>query len=1144
MTTQRQPTEDIEILQPVIRPPEDIEALEPAAPPPELTPEETQLETELLDTLRRLYPRSFEPEASFGFTEEQIPMQVIEQVASFADSDPEQFLKDLLARGSRGDIAVVLSALGASEADVVEITAGVPSALPIAPRRESQAEIDAKMIRFGVPPEEVSKINEMNKLELSSEEWREQFLSISPSALKSIQFSATGSSLAAGLGDVVQAGAGLAGLAKQEELRDNMLSMAEVLQSNAPPVEPWEPTLATVLDPRFWQTTVARALPFTLSLVPLSILAAYGAVPVAGAVGLGTYGTFILQAIFAGVAQSVLEASFEGGVAYNSGIDKGFSHDKSADAAQSVFFKNVTTLSATNAVQFFAAFLPAPARTLNNLITRGLVTVVRVGGRVTITGLTEGGEEVVQDIWQRQALGEKVEWDDELKMTFILGNILGIALGGAGDILTTINQRVVNALPEDIETEYLREKAALIDEGLTEEQASLRALDVVADTKEGQALIEDIVQKTEREEVIKNIKPQNATEAQAWEHLREQTIKGLDKAVTEVSLEQQIRDVYTPEKADAARAALNAIIRGSFDQVVTREGRLDAHIRSLEAAGFDTSRFNLPVAKNLTTREQFSQMVEEANVFFRALNKVENELGRPISEEVIAPIPEITEREIVFAEEVVPVEPIPEITAEEGVVIEPVTLSELQSAIREGVTGPELDALIARSKPEPTVQQPIDQPVPKVTQKANDTSIVNVVREDAALPVPEDTVKKLTDLIKQAVPIREIQEGLKHEELVRRSGRASDILDSAEGREAFARSKSALRGELPKAEFAPPELQMTDQEIKGLFNQIKDSELQFFQKLNTAEALEKLLAGTLPARFEIQRLENMFGSALAKAILDKRPGGAKAWENILEAMNLPRAVLASWDLSAPLRQGALLFWGQPAQSLPALKPMVQAFASERLTKIIDENIKAGKFAELREQAGLFQADIFSESLGLTAREENFMSRTVQKLPDLLENLAGRKILPITKPIAEIIRVIRRSERAFATYLNKLRADVFDSYAQQWEGIGKTLKDYKDLANVINIMTGRGPLGALSKSAPILSAGFFSPRLQAARVTLVPVTIKAFATKSAVRKILARNIIAFVSANFTIMTLAVLAGADVEDDPRSADRGKIKIGNTR
>ena len=39
------------------------------------------------------------------------------------------------------------------------------------------------------------------------------------------------------------------------------------------------------------------------------------------------------------------------------------------------------------------------------------------------------------------------------------------------------------------------------------------------------------------------------------------------------------------------------------------------------------------------------------------------------------------------------------------------------------------------------------------------------------------------------------------------------------------------------------------------------------------------------------------------------------WSKIVDAMNLPRAVLASWDFSAPLRQGVVLFAGHPIKGL-------------------------------------------------------------------------------------------------------------------------------------------------------------------------------------------------------------------------------------
>ena len=388
----------------------------------------------------------------------------------------------------------------------------------------------------------------------------------------------------------------------------------------------------------------------------------------------------------------------------------------------------------------------------------------------------------------------------------------------------------------------------------------------------------------------------------------------------------------------------------------------------------------------------------------------------------------------------------------------------------------------------------------------------------------KDVVYKLTQLVKLAEPIREITKGLKHEELVKRVGRATAILEATEGREAFEQSKAALKGALPEVDITPIEPGLTEVEVKELFEMIRQSDLRYFTKLNTNTALIKLLSGKIPTDSELELLERMYGAELGEVLAAKRGKGKQVWDTTMSILNLPRAILASFDLSAPLRQGALLFWGQPKQAVPALLPMVKAFVSEKNAGMIDEIINSGKYAELRREAGLYIAPLGEATPRLRQREEAFMTT-----------------------LAKYIPLISHSERAYVTYLNKLRADVFDFYAEQWEEQGKTMEDYKSFASAINIMTGRGPLGKLTGVGDILNVAFFSPRYIASRVML---PVEFVRTTPTVRKIMARNILAFVASNLLMLSLVVIATrssdepADVEFDPRSSDFGKLKIGNTR
>lgn len=134
----------------------------------------------------------------------------------------------------------------------------------------------------------------------------------------------------------------------------------------------------------------------------------------------------------------------------------------------------------------------------------------------------------------------------------------------------------------------------------------------------------------------------------------------------------------------------------------------------------------------------------------------------------------------------------------------------------------------------------------------------------------------------------------------------------------------------------------------------------------------------------------------------------------------------------------------------------------------------------------------------------------------------------------------------------MRSDLFDRFMDRFEEQGKTFENspelYKATAKLINAETGRGDLGkALENAAPILNTVFFSPRLIASRINLLtnwanPVWYKN--TPKEVRVMYMKDMLKFIGLGMTVVAISKLGGADVEDDPRSSDFGKIKSGNTR
>jgi DNA repair exonuclease SbcCD ATPase subunit len=292
----------------------------------------------------------------------------------------------------------------------------------------------------------------------------------------------------------------------------------------------------------------------------------------------------------------------------------------------------------------------------------------------------------------------------------------------------------------------------------------------------------------------------------------------------------------------------------------------------------------------------------------------------------------------------------------------------------------------------------------------------------------------------------------------------------------------------------------------------KKAPLPFDKELNEL----KLDRDKIKAEFDVEQ---------EKARMANRPMSEKIWDTAVDVWNLPKSLLASIDMSAPFRQGAVLSISNPKAGVKSFHEMFrQAFSEKKADEWLLKLRDTPEY-QLMKQSKLYLAE---PNTKLTAKEEQFLS-----------NFAGR--IPI------IGRLIKGSERAYTGYLNKLRVDVFANGVDRLMEQGITPESnpeaYKAWASFINNATGRGNLGALENAATVLNGFFFSPRYLASRVNLLnPVTYSKM--PKAVRVMALKSMITYAAFGALFLSLAAAAGADVEHDPRSSDFGKMKIGNMR
>ena len=314
-------------------------------------------------------------------------------------------------------------------------------------------------------------------------------------------------------------------------------------------------------------------------------------------------------------------------------------------------------------------------------------------------------------------------------------------------------------------------------------------------------------------------------------------------------------------------------------------------------------------------------------------------------------------------------------------------------------------------------------------------------------------------------------------------------------------------------------------------------------------------------RAEKIRLQEEYEKELYKNKLANRTTTQIVKDALWDIWGLTRVLSATGEMSFVGIQGLTQSVAHPKIAGEAFKTALRFMFSEKKTEQWLDNLKAQDFYPELKQSKLAITQPYAE---ITAREELFYSDHV----NMVWNFLG---LPLKYKSAEAYKTwqaaspLKAFERAAVGYLDTLRVMRYLDGRQLLQDKGITFENnpeaYKDMADVLNTLTGRASLGFAEQVAPQLTKVFFSPRNWASAIkTATPYGFIWLGKKragadgwkpSVAQKMALSDLSKVIGATAGIVALAALKynnddddETSVELDPRSSDFGKIKLGNTR
>lgn len=338
-------------------------------------------------------------------------------------------------------------------------------------------------------------------------------------------------------------------------------------------------------------------------------------------------------------------------------------------------------------------------------------------------------------------------------------------------------------------------------------------------------------------------------------------------------------------------------------------------------------------------------------------------------------------------------------------------------------------------------------------------------------------------------------------------------------------AKAALKGKYPALDWANFK-NFTQETFDALHKHITDHpELQGFDKVRAKDALIKARNGTVPTKSEERTLRLAFGLDATRQIMASASRFRQLKALGYDIANVPRSVMASFDVSGILRQALLVATGHPVIWAKNVPDYFRALKSE---------------------------DVYNAGMEALHNRPNALNGTYERMGvDLTEltprGSAAAREESFRSPLAEKIPGVRMSGRGFTLFLDKARADLADHLYAKAVKAGKADNQHtlESIGDVVNSMSGRGDLGSgvIGRSQEGLNLLLFSPRLIKSRIDFLnPVW---YARLDPIARHQAyRAMGGLVVLMATALEIAKAAGAQVNLDPRSSDFAKIKVGNTR